>query len=335
MQISLEQMHSTLLKLFLNYGFADAKATLLARTFSESTLDGVNSHGINRVPLFIKYIREGIINIDAEAQLAGAFGLMERWDGHGGPGIVNATKCTTRALELAKNHGIGLVALRNTNHWMRAGSYGWQAAEAGCMAIMFTNTTPNMPAWGGKESRLGNNPLVIAIPRDGGHVVLDMAMSQYAFGKLNEYKLAGKKLPFAGGWDQHDQLTRDPEQIISTMRGLPIGFWKGSALSMVLDMLAAVLSAGESTSSIADKQMETGVSQVFICIDNARFGDGSIRESVLRDIIEYTHRSTPIAPGMRTYYPGEKTRITRQKNLKEGMMVDDGIWEKVTALAGD
>lgn len=231
--ISFDEMQSTLLKLFLKYGFTEEKAQLLARTHTESTLDGVNSHGINRVPLFITYIEKGLINIHEEAEKAEGMGSIERWKGNlGGPGIINGIKCTDRAVALAKENGMGLVALRNTNHWMRGGTYGWRAADQGCISIMFTNTQPNMPPWGGKESRLGNNPFIVSIPRKEGHVVLDMAISQFAFGKINDYKLKGKKLPFPpGGWDDKDQLSTDPEKILIKERGLPIGYWKGSALS--------------------------------------------------------------------------------------------------------
>ncbi len=98
-----------------------------------------------------------------------------------------------------------MVALRNTNHWMRGGTYGRQMAEADCISIIFTNTQPNMPPWGGKYSRIGNNPFVVSIPRKQGHVVLDMSISQFAFGKINDYKLRGKKLPYVGGWDDNNQ----------------------------------------------------------------------------------------------------------------------------------
>ncbi|MFK8165012.1 MAG: Ldh family oxidoreductase [Lewinella sp.] len=108
---------------------------------------------------------------------------------------------------------MGLVALRNTNHWMRGGYYGWQAANENCISILFTNTQPNMPAWGAKESRIGNNPFVVSIPRKDGHIVLDMALSQFSFGKINDYKLKGEQLPYAGGWDEKNNLSRDPEKI--------------------------------------------------------------------------------------------------------------------------
>ena len=198
MKIPLNEMRQVLEKLFLQHQFTEEKATYLAKIYSESTLDGINSHGINRVPLFIEYVENGSVKIDEEAEKLESFGSMERWDGKLGPGIINATKCTDRAIELAKLNGMGMVALRNTNHWMRGGTYGWQAAEAGCISILFTNTQPNMPAWGGRDSRIGNNPFIVSIPRKDGHVVLDMAISQFAFGKIKDYKIRKKEITLSG-----------------------------------------------------------------------------------------------------------------------------------------
>ncbi|WP_296635378.1 3-dehydro-L-gulonate 2-dehydrogenase [Polaribacter sp.] len=333
MQISPEKMQEVLYTLFVKYKFSDKKAKLIADVFTESTLDGVSSHGINRVPLFIDYIKKGIIKIDAEAEKVTSFGNIERWDGKLGAGILNATKCTNRAIELAKEYGMGMVALRNTNHWMRGGTYGKQAANANCISILFTNTKPNMPPWGGKDSRIGNNPFVVSIPRKKGHIVLDMAISQFSFGKINDYKLKGEKLPYNGGWDDKDELSNDPEKILSKERGLPIGYWKGSALSMVLDMLATLLSGGNSTAKISTKEIETAISQVYICIYPSVFGDNNLQEKLISEIIDYTHNVAPINPGDKVYYPGERSAQKRAKNLEEGIVVDKSIWEKIMMLS--
>ena len=332
-RITSEQMQDVFYKLFVKYEFAEGKAKLLAKVFTESTLVGVNSHGINRLPLFIDYVEKGLVKIDAEAEKVANFGSLERWDGNLGPGIINATKCTDRAIALAKSHGMGLVALRNTNHWMRGGTYGRQAADADCISILFTNTQPNMPPWGGKDSRIGNNPLVVSIPREQGHVVLDMSISQFAFGKINDYRLKGEKLPFPGGWDANDELSNNPEKILTKERGLPIGYWKGSALSIVLDMLATLLSAGDSTSKIGTREFETGISQVYLCIYPAVFGDKNLQQKLIDEIIAYTHDVAPMNPGDKTYYPGERSAMTRIRNLKEGIPVNSNIWKKIMALS--
>ena len=129
----------------------------------------------------------------------GAFGALEQWDGHLGPGPVNATLCMDRAIALSRQNGIGCVALKNTNHWMRAGTYGLQAADTGCIGICWTNTMPLMPPWGSAERKIGNNPLVLAVPRPEGHILLDMAMSQFSGGKLEIYRRRNQPLPLCLG----------------------------------------------------------------------------------------------------------------------------------------
>jgi len=334
LRIAPEKMQEVLYRLFSTHGFTGPKASFLARIHTQSSLDGVNSHGINRVELFIEYVEKGVVKAGAEAERVSAMGSMERWNGHQGPGIINASKCTSRAIELAKLHGMGLVALRHTNHWMRGGTYGWQAAGEGCLAMMFTNTIANMPPWGGRESRIGNNPLIIAIPRkEDQHVVLDMALSQFAFGKIHDHMLRGEELPFPGGWDEQNNLTSEPEKILASERGLPIGYWKGSALSMVLDMLATLLSAGDSTGVITSRGLETGISQVFLCLYPDLLGQKDLQDRLLEEIIGFTKAVEPMDPDGKVFYPGERTWLTRKRNLEEGIPVSEKIWNKIVSLA--
>jgi 3-dehydro-L-gulonate 2-dehydrogenase len=122
------------------------------------------------------------------------------YDGQRAPGVLNALWCTDRGMEVAAQQGIALLGLRNTNHWMRGSSYGWHAANKSYIMFAWTNTESCMPAGGGKDQRLGNNPFIMAAPRPGGPVVLDMAMSQYSYGKLQVTRRAGQSLdlPQAG-----------------------------------------------------------------------------------------------------------------------------------------
>src|SRR6266404_7781047 len=236
-KISYQDLHRTLLKVLLRFGFEKKKAELCARLFTDASRDGVYSHGVNRFPRFIETIRNGVVDIHAEPQLLSAHGAFEQWDGRRGPGSLNAHASMERAISLSRDHGIGCVALRHTNHWMRGGSYGWQAADAGVIGICWTNTMPNLPPWGASEPRLGNNPLVIAVPRGDGHIVVDMAMSQFSYGTLESYRMRGEQLPVPGGFDLKGELTRDPGAIEASARPLPIGYWKGSGLALLLDML--------------------------------------------------------------------------------------------------
>ncbi|MDF4221013.1 3-dehydro-L-gulonate 2-dehydrogenase [Maribacter sp. M208] len=331
-RVSSKKMKSVLESLFQKHSFTKEQAFTLAKIHTESTLDGVYSHGVNRVPVFIDYIKKGLIKTDAIATKTASMGSIERWDGNLGSGILNALTCTDQAIKLAKTYGLGLVALKNTNHWMRGGTYGWRAAEQGCISILFTNTIPNMPAWGGKENRIGNNPLVIAIPRPNGHVVLDMALSQFSFGKMQSLELKNEELPFHGGWDNYNELTKHPKDIMDSGRALPVGYWKGSALSMILDMLATLLSAGNSTYKIGLKKNETALSQVFMCIDPSTFSDTEIQQNLLNEIIKFTHDGPYMKKDGRTFYPGERTLATRKKSEVEGMQVSSKIWEEILEL---
>ena len=329
MLIPFETLKSEFKRVLLSLNFPEEKAEQCATIFAENSRDGVYTHGLNRFPTFVQYIKDGLVIPGAEPSKEGGFGAIEQWEGNLGAGILNATFCMDRAIDLAKEHGIGCVAIKNTNHWMRGGTYGWQAADAGLIGICFTNTIANMPPWGGIDPRLGNNPLIIAVPRKDGHVVLDMAISQYSFGKLNLYKSKNEQLPLAGGYGNDGNLTTDPAAIIESQRPLPIGFWKGSGLSLVLDLLATVLSQGKSTADVTNAGSESGISQVFICIKpNA----GIQTEKIIENIIDYTKSSRPEKEGGSISYPGENTLRTREKSLKEGIWVDEVIWEKVQNL---
>jgi 3-dehydro-L-gulonate 2-dehydrogenase len=329
MRVPFEQLKAEFKRILTQLNFTENKADICARIFAENSRDGVYTHGLNRFPTFVEYIKEGLVNPAAEPTKEGGLGAVEQWNGNFGPGILNARFCMNRAMELAGENGIGCVALKNTNHWMRGGTYGWQAAEAGYISISFTNTIANLPPWGGLDPRLGNNPLVIAVPRKGGHVVLDMAISQYAYGKLQQYKAQNKALPLPGGYDSQGNLSTDAAAIIESKRMLPIGFWKGSGLSMVLDLLATVLSGGNSTAKMTASEKESGASQVFICIKPS---NDKQTGSLIEEIINYTKTSTPVNDNQSISYPGENTLKTREKSLKEGVWVDEQIWQLVKGL---
>jgi 3-dehydro-L-gulonate 2-dehydrogenase len=329
MRIPFEKMQSEFKRILLSLNFSEEKATKCATIFAENSRDGVYTHGLNRFPTFVEFVKEGLVKADAEPTTESAIGSLEQWNGNLGPGMLNAGFCMNRATELAKENGIGCVAIKNTNHWMRAGTYGWQAAEAGFIGICFTNTIANLPPWGGIDPRLGNNPLVIAIPRKEGHVVLDMAVSQYSVGKLNQYKSNNEELPLPGGYDNAGNLSTNAAEILESQRLLPVGFWKGSGLSLVLDLLSTVLSQGNSTAKITQSEKESGVSQVFICI---KPNSSAHTANLIEEIISYTKTSRPVHEGGSISYPGENTLRTKAKNLKEGVLVDKGIWEKVLGM---
>ena len=330
-RVPYQQVFDALFRVLLKVGFARERGDLCARLFTETSCDGVHSHGLNRFPQFVRMIRSGVIQVNAEPERVAASGALERWDGKSGPGNLNAFRCMQRAIELCRQHGLGCVALANTNHWMRGGSYGWQAAEAGVIGICWTNTLANMPPWGASDPRVGNNPFVIAVPRANGHVVLDMAMSQFSYGALASHRMRGEQLPVDGGLDLEGRLTRDPAAIEASKRPLPIGYWKGSGLSLMLDLVATLLSGGQATYQIpTDSEKETKLSQVFIAIEPGRGDSAESPERLVDDIIERFQSS----PGHeRVRYPGERVLQTRKESLAQGILVESSIWREIQELA--
>lgn len=327
MKIPFEILKNEFKRVLLNLSLTEEKAELCSHTFAANSCDGVYSHGLNRFPAFVNSIKDKQIDIGAEPTFIERNGLIELWDGKLGIGIHNANLAMNRAIELAKANGIGLVAIRHTNHWVRGGSYGWQAADAGCIGICFTNTMANMPPWGGKEPRLGNNPLIIAVPREEGHIVLDMAMTQFSYGKLQDTDLKGMVLPEHGGYDEEGNLTKKPTAIIKSRRALPIGFWKGSGLSLMLDIILTAITGGRSTAAINSTTQESGVSQFFLCLHQS-----DMHQALIEEIIRYTKSSAPVEPGGQILYPGEKTLKTRQENELHGIPVNEKIWEEVLKM---
>ena len=331
MRVPYQDLYDVLVRVLTAHGFEPERAALCARLFAEASRDGVYSHGLNRFPRFIETIRNGIVDVAARPERVAADGALERWDGRRGPGNLNAYASMDRAIALAREHGVGCVALSNTNHWMRGGSYGWQAADAGMIAICWTNTLRNLPPWGASEARVGNNPLVVAAPRSSGHLVLDMAMSQFSVGALASYRLRGEMLPVAGGYDVRGELTRDPAAIEASGRLLPIGFWKGSGLSLMLDLAAAVLSSGRATYQIpVSPEQETALSQVFIALLPPSIDEAV---STADAIVDNLH--LPFSDDETVRYPGERTLETRRRNLVEGVPVEPSIWETVRQLLSD
>jgi 3-dehydro-L-gulonate 2-dehydrogenase len=156
---------------------------------------------------------------------------------------------------------------------------------------------------------------VIAVPRAGGHVVLDIAMSQFSYGALAAHRQRGAALPVDGGFDSYGNLTRDPGAIERSARPLPIGYWKGSGLSLILDMVAAMMAGGLATHRIPpEPEREIGVCQMFLALNAAAFPDtGSVAESVIASL-----------GGIR--YPGERVLRIREENLALGIPVDETTW---------
>ena len=332
MRLSYAELKNEFLRVLLSCNVEPDLAEECATLFADTTQSGVYSHGVNRFPRFVQQVRAGHVVLGAEPTKVLALGAIEQWDAHRAIGNVTAKHMMNRAMELADQHGIGLVALRNANHWMRGGGYGYQAAEKGYVGICWSNSIAVMPPWGAKECRIGTNPFIVAVPTEPV-TMIDMSMSMFSYGMLEVNRLAGRQLPVDGGFDDDGNLTRDPATIEKNRRILPMGYWKGSGMSVVLDMIATLLSNGESVASVTeDMDDEYGVSQIFIAIEVDRLIPGDTRSEKLARICDYVLTAERSDPNVAIRLPGHEFKSIKRDNEANGIPVDDSVWARIKSL---
>ncbi len=332
-RVPYEEALGTALRALRRAGFAPDKAQTLAEVFVTNTLEGVASHGLNRLPRFLREASGGVVDVNAQPQTVGALGGLEVWDGHFAAGPLIAEAAMARAAALSQTHGVACVAVRNSNHWQRAGRYGWQAVRQGVIGLLWTNTCQNLPAFGAADSQLGNDPFVLAIPRKKGPVVVDMSMSQFAYGRLEIAREQGEQLPVPGGYDAQGRLTCDPAAILESRRVLPMGYWKGAAMSLALDMIAAGLSLGRTVHMIGPAGEERGLSQVFMAIHYAGVVDEAQAQARFDDAVDALLASVPADPKRPVRYPSQNMDAIAAQNRRDGLPVSERTWQAIVALS--
>ena len=315
------------LERFLNA--QDAKR--FAEIFAGNSLDGVYSHGMNRYPRYLSDMESGLCDAKVtQAERVSGLGGLEVWDAHFGVGPLIAQQMAERAIELARTHGIACVALRNNSHWLRAGRYGLMMADAGMMGLCMTNTCMNLVAYGAKEPSTGNNPITIAIPRRAGSLVMDMAVSQYAFGKLEIMAQEGGMLDTPCGYDTDGNLTNDPQKIVESGLMTPMALWKGSALSIMIDLMVSMLSLGRTSLEIGTPaDGEKGMSQMFVCMNPAAVIDMDKAEAQMEKTIAFLNGLEPKDGVHGVHAPGENLEKTRARNRERGIPVTEDTWQKI------
>ena len=315
------------LERFLNA--QDAKR--FAEIFAGNSLDGVYSHGMNRYPRYLSDMESGLCDAKVtQAERVSGLGGLEVWDAHFVVGPLIAQQMAERAIELARTHGIACVALRNNSHWLRAGRYGLMMADAGMMGLCMTNTCMNLVAYGAKEPSTGNNPITIAIPRRAGSLVMDMAVSQYAFGKLEIMAQEGGMLDTPCGYDTDGNLTNDPQKIVESGLMTPMALWKGSALSIMIDLMVSMLSLGRTSLTIGTPaDGEKGMSQMFVCMNPAAVIDMDKAEAQMEKTIAFLNSLEPKDGVHGVHAPGENLEKTRARNRECGIPVTEDTWQKI------
>jgi LDH2 family malate/lactate/ureidoglycolate dehydrogenase len=231
------------------------------------------------------------------------------------------------AVESAKTSGVGACLATRLTHWGRAHAYAYRAALRGVIGICTTNAIPNVVAWGSSKPLLANNPLAIGIPRgsDQEPIILDMAMSQAAVGKIGTFLREGRKLPPNWGLDASGRPTDDPAAILSGGRVLPFGDHKGIGLAIMMELLTGALAGGLLSFEIAKSNssgQDPDSSKLFLALDVAAFIEPERFAQRVRDFISWLHQTEP---GLEITLPGERGWRTREQYLAEGIPIHPDI----------
>ena len=254
----------------LRLGLVPDRAAECARLFAETTRDGVYTHGLNRFPRFKESVANGSVDVNVVPTKTAGLGALERWDGHRGVGNLNAWMSMDRAIALAKEHGIGGVALANTNHWMRGGTYGLQAAERGMFAILLDQYAGEYALRGSFDADAGEQSVDHCGASCGWACDFGYGdVAVFVWDDLGVQQAGGNRCRWMGGFDTAGNLTKDAAAIEASQRALPVGYWKGSGLALVMDMVAAMLSGG-CLRRIRFRWIHfvrAGLSQLFLAID--------------------------------------------------------------------
>jgi LDH2 family malate/lactate/ureidoglycolate dehydrogenase len=323
---------------FVKAGLSEQDAETVADSLVFANLKGIDSHGIMRVPFYVKRLVQGGTSPRPQIKI-----LVERpatvsLDGDNGMGPVVGMYACDLAVKKATENGMCMVTARRSSHFGAAAYYAAKIAEADMIGVAISNCTPVMAAWGGAKNVIGNNPLAIATPcLDSRPLIFDIAMSRVAGGKVRLAAKNEKKIP--KGWilDRFGQPTDNPDDLPNGGALLPFGEHKGFGLAIMLEVLSGALAGSGMLEQIPfwqhDLTNELNIGHSFIAIDIAGFMDLQLFRERVAWIVK-TLKSSPVAPGYEGIrMPGEIEFAIEEERKKEGIPVSDEVMRDLELLA--
>jgi LDH2 family malate/lactate/ureidoglycolate dehydrogenase len=305
-------------------GVPDDDAALVADSLVQADLWGHQSHGVLRLPWYVARLRSGAMTARTEPAVLSDTGPLVLLDGRDGVGQVLADRARVLAVERARAHGVGVVGVRNSNHFGTAMWFTRRAAQDGCVAVLTTNASPAMAPWGGREKVVGTNPWSIAAPAPDGRVVaLDIANTAVARGKIYLAKNRGEPIPDTWALTREGAPTTDPaEGVLGVI--LPMAGHKGYAIAFLMDVLSGALTGsgvGTAVHGPYEPEARSGCGHLFLALDPAAFGD---RDGYLARVAQLVDevKAVPLAQGFdEVFYPGEVEDRAEAANLAAGGVV--------------
>lgn len=311
-------------------GFTADQAEQTATMLVWANLRGADSHGVLRIPRYVEMVELGLINPDAKPRQVAGKGAIAVIDAQGAPGAVGMNLAATTANELAAAHGIGWCAVRAITHAGAIGYYAHQVSQSGRVAIAMTASKPLMIYHGSKSEGVSTNPIAIAVPTDDPDrpLLLDMSTAAVALGKVMAAKDAGREIPIGWAVDENGEATTDPRKAKAV---LPMAGPKGSGLSLMIEVLASVLTANPLVSVALAGGGDPGGNGLVVALDPAAFGDRFAVD--VRALLSAIKALPPAASSKAVYLPGERGFLEMEKRADSGIPLVPGTLARLVSLA--
>jgi len=341
MPVSAERLLSFVSSVLQRAGVPARDAGLVADTLVAADLRGVHSHGVMRLPIYVQRIQAGVVQAESSISITAEGPAFAQIDAHNGLGQVVSVQAMDLAIEKASRSGVGVVGVAHSTHFGAAAYYALRATDRQMIGVAIANTLPLMPAVGGAARIVGNNPIAYAIPAGRQRpVVLDIATSVVAMGKVQRARGRGERVPLGWGVDREGMPTDRPEAIMDGGMLLPAGGHKGFGLAMIFDLLCGPLTGAGWSSGVAGLGLPAhprrqNAGHLFLALDVAQFRP---LPAFLDEVDRYveTIRASPRAPGVdRIYVPGEIEFEMAEARRREGIPLDANVLDDLAHLAGE
>lgn len=338
MQVAPERLRRLVGRILERGGSEAPEADLVAGHLVDANLAGHDSHGVGLIPAYVRHLEAGLVVPNTPAKMVKDEGAFLMFDGQRGYGRRVAGEAMTAAIGRCRDTGVVVMTLANSHHIGRVGAYGEQASAAGLVSLHFVNVADHaglVAPFRGRDSRFSTNPVCIAMPGTGSQppLLLDMATSGVAMGKVLVAKRAGRRVPEGILVDGSGRPTTDPEVMFQEPRGslLPFGQHKGYGLAVLAELLAGGLSGG-GTIQPENPRLGGVVNNMFtVIVDPDRLAGVEWLRREIDGFVEYVKASPPADPAAPVLVPGDPERLARAERLLSGIPLDPATWEEILA----
>ena len=342
---SFETLNTFCGDVFRAFGFNDADADTITDVLLTADLFGIESHGMQRMVRYHKGLEKGTIHKDAKPEVVFETPISAVIDGHSGMGQLVSVFAMNKAIEKAKTTGVGIVTVRESNHYGIAGYYAKMASDQGLLGFSCTNSEAIMVPTFGRKAMLGSNPIAVAMPADPYPFLFDSSTTVVTRGKLEMYNKMGKPLPEGWALDENGQPSQDAPRVLANIVGkkgggiVPLGgdtetlgSHKGYGYGIITEIFSSILSQGVTSAECCTFEDKTGICHGFAAIDPAAFGDPDAIRAHFSDYLRELRESPKAEGAARIYTHGEKEVEAERDRRENGIQVNDGTMVELADL---